>query len=243
MNTFHNPQNLKVDAILSGLPPVTARNECRLLTVEEAAFLTDSNNAPLHIFTVLLKKLKPEFYSQACCRWLPVDIKSAMGALSQGLTYRTLAPIVLPNDASKTIDRFTADEFERACADFVESFNYLAAIHHELMMQKGFWDSENKILEFIGDRPELRQMVITAFDGQKLALQTTEVSETVEALRHGNGPDDKIPEFSGAEAEQADVVLRMFDQAHRRGWNVAAAIVAKLKMNATREKMHGGKQF
>jgi hypothetical protein len=52
-------------------------------------------------------------------------------------------------------------------------------------------------------------------------------------------PDDKVPEFSAVEAEFADAIIRMMDQAHARGWRVAQAIEAKMKFNATRAHKHG----
>lgn len=76
-----------------------------------------------------------------------------------------------------------------------------------------------------------------------IALIHSELSEALEALRHGNPPDDKIPEFSGAEAELADAVIRICDLAVARGYRLAAAVVAKLKYNSTREFKHGGKLF
>lgn len=79
--------------------------------------------------------------------------------------------------------------------------------------------------------------------GEKLALIHSEVSEALEAERHGNPPDDHIPEFSGVEAELADTVIRIMDYAALRGINVADAIIAKHKYNEKRPYKHGGKKF
>ena len=87
----------------------------------------------------------------------------------------------------------------------------------------------------------LEQAAKNAIDTAALALITTETSETVEALRHGNGPDDKIPHHCGAAAELADVILRVMDLAYARKWDVAQALVDKMEMNQSREKMHGKK--
>ncbi|KKL73104.1 hypothetical protein LCGC14_2078290, partial [marine sediment metagenome] len=70
----------------------------------------------------------------------------------------------------------------------------------------------------------------------------SELSEALEAIRHGNPPDDKIPEFNGYEAELADCVIRIMDVAIARNLRVAEAIVAKMAFNEGRPYKHG-KEF
>jgi KaiC/GvpD/RAD55 family RecA-like ATPase len=80
-------------------------------------------------------------------------------------------------------------------------------------------------------------------DGERIALMHSELSEALEGFRHGNPESDKIPGFNSAEEEYADTIIRIMDHAVQRKLRVGAAIVNKMRMNAGRERMHGGKAF
>ena len=80
-------------------------------------------------------------------------------------------------------------------------------------------------------------------DGEKIALMHSELSEALDALRHGDPPDSHIPAFKGTEAELADVIIRIMDYAQHKGLDVAGAIVAKARYNDARPYKHGGKKF
>ena len=108
---------------------------------------------------------------------------------------------------------------------FVRGWISTAADSHHNAKSKGFWEPGTE-----------------RNDSEMIMLVVTELAEAVEGLRHGNPPDDKVPEFSAVEAEFADAIIRMMDQAHARGWRVAQAIEAKMKFNATRAHKHG-KEF
>lgn len=107
---------------------------------------------------------------------------------------------------------------------FVTTFNILQNTNHGRMARQGFWDDD-----------------ASGNTGEKMMMIVGEVAEAHEAIRHGNPPDDKIPDFTGAEAELADVVIRIFDLAGRHKWRVAEAIVAKMAHNTTRPRKHGKK--
>lgn len=130
-------------------------------------------------------------------------------------------PESIPEDSHEA-EQEGFEEYERRCLPV--TFNAVAKQVYATAKEKGWWDKERN-------------------DGEAIALMHAELSEALEALRAGNPPDDKIPEFTGVEAELADVIVRIMDMAHARGWRVAEALVAKIEFNKSRERMHGGKKF
>lgn len=85
---------------------------------------------------------------------------------------------------------------------------------------KGFWDKPTE-------------------NGTKFSLMHEEISEATGADREGNPADDKIPQFSGIEAELADCMIRILDFAEGRNMDVIGAMLAKADFNETRQHMHG----
>ena len=108
-------------------------------------------------------------------------------------------------------------------SDFIHAFFLLQVSVHANAVAHGWWEEPRE-------------------DGTLIALIMSEAAEALEALRKGNGPDEHCPQFSGAEVELADVIIRIMDMAEARGWNVAGAIVAKHEFNKGRPYKHG-KEF
>lgn len=107
---------------------------------------------------------------------------------------------------------------------FIDTFNELSGTVNQIANEKGWWKGERN-------------------EGETLMLIVTELAEACEWLRHGNGQSNHIPTFLGVEEELADVIIRIMDYSKAKGYRVAGAIIEKIKFNADREKMNGGKKF
>lgn len=129
------------------------------------------------------------------------------------------------NNLEGLSDLFTPEE-EREIneSSFIHFFNAIAEGVYETAKKTGWWDNPRN-------------------EGEQHALFHSEISESLEAIRNGNPPDDKIPDFKGSEAELADAIIRIMDYGKGFGYNIAEALIAKINYNKTRERMHGGKKF
>jgi NTP pyrophosphatase (non-canonical NTP hydrolase) len=80
-------------------------------------------------------------------------------------------------------------------------------------------------------------------DSECIALMHSELSEALEAMRHGNPVDTHIPPYNNLEVELADCIIRILDFSWSRGLRVSDALIAKVEFNAKRPWKHGGKKF
>lgn len=103
-----------------------------------------------------------------------------------------------------------------------DCFDDLANHVHHTAIDKGWWEKDRN-------------------NGELICLMHSELSEALESLRKGNLPDSHIPEFSGAEAEFADCIIRILDMCAARGYRIGEAIAAKMKYNEGRSYKHGKK--
>jgi NTP pyrophosphatase (non-canonical NTP hydrolase) len=119
--------------------------------------------------------------------------------------------------------RKTAGAMAAAAGGFVAELRGVAQRAYENSAAKGFWNE--------GQQRNKSEMI---------ALMHSELSELLEANRlHGQPLSEKIPAYTKAEEELADLVIRALDYAH--GWQLrlGEAILAKMDYNTTRPQGHG----
>lgn len=139
---------------------------------------------------------------------------------------------------------------------FISSFDQMAEIINGIAEEKGWWDEPEDIkkireivsplygdLEISADLEAILNRLADRNDGEMICLMHSELSEWLEGIRHGNGPSEHIPEFTCAEEEAADVIIRIMDTGKKRNMRIAEALIAKVLFNEGRPYKHGGKAF
>ncbi len=112
--------------------------------------------------------------------------------------------------------------FNKRNAVFVSAFKEVQRAVHANAVQKGFWHANSDV-------------------GCKIALIHSELSEAIEYIRNGDGPDDKLPNRRGGEVELADAIIRIMDLAEYMRYDIAGALLAKHEFNRNRPPLHGKK--
>ena len=119
---------------------------------------------------------------------------------------------------------------------FVDAWNEIADSVHQTAREKGWWDAPKEVeqikmavaSELSPDKYDsvcsMLEVLGRRNSAEMLALMHSELSEGLEALRHGDPADSHLPEFNSLEVELADVVIRMMDFAAAKGLKVAEAI-------------------
>jgi NTP pyrophosphatase (non-canonical NTP hydrolase) len=117
--------------------------------------------------------------------------------------------------------------------------NEMAAHFHAIAQSKGFYDLHNEVILNENLSAADRQSLDRALLQASIARMHSELSEAVEAVRHGNPESEKIPGFSHLEEEFADLLIRVLDCCGFYQLNIGEAVVAKSEYNLNRPYLHG----
>lgn len=139
-------------------------------------------------------------------------------------------------DTFRPVDEFTSEEQ----ATFSKLLEKFARMVYQNSLKHGFYEEIEEIRTHVPEH--LKEYFQTLVDGQKIALQHSELSEELESVRHNRYERDKhCPEFFNTEIEYCDLLIRVLDSMVYNNLRIAEPLFAKHNFNVKREYKHGKK--
>lgn len=132
------------------------------------------------------------------------------------------------------IDNIAFNMTQDEMADAINAIAQLCAANAAL---KGFHEDEKIILKMCTETTQ-RDIVKNQFFQAEAGRIGEEVGELIAAIRKPK-QDTHVPSFSNIAMELADVTIRVFDAANKRGIDIGQALIQKLVYNTTRPYKHG----
>lgn len=139
----------------------------------------------------------------------------------------------MSNVYEKTLE-LNEESKEKAVDDFANAIDKFKIVVLANNIEHGFWEGPGEA--------DADKFAPYAFNkSEKLMLMVTELAEACEALRHGNPPDDKLPQYAGDGVELADCIIRIMDYCAAYNIPIGEIIKAKHEYNVKRPYKHGKK--
>ena len=126
-------------------------------------------------------------------------------------------------------------------ANLTAALKHMQEMIHSTAQEKGWWENFDHLRDIVPD--DEKDHVDLLYKTSRTMLMVTELSEGVEALRHGDPPDDKVPTYSGFTVELADTIIRILDLAEKFKLPVVESMLDKMEVNTGRSHCHGGKRI
>jgi NTP pyrophosphatase (non-canonical NTP hydrolase) len=152
----------------------------------------------------------------------------------------------LPPPPKLPLPEFLPFEFSaRDCEELSRTLLRFQKAVHGTAEKSGWWEDPRDMVWAVRQLPGSRERLM---DYSKFAIATTniamamgELGEALDALRTHNPPYSTCPNFSSAEIEVADCVLRLLSLSQELGWNLPEAMIEKAAYNRTRTYRHNHK--
>jgi NTP pyrophosphatase (non-canonical NTP hydrolase) len=120
----------------------------------------------------------------------------------------------------------------------------MARLAHDNAKDKGFWDRD--MVSRPGEAPGVLSLSGPRFS-ECLMLIVSEAAEALEEYRRHGLLREELDRTDGAgkpegiASELADIMIRVGDLSQALGIDIDQAVADKMKFNATRPRLHGGK--